>query len=478
MKGSLLHGVGILFVSLVLSLALLPAAGAQDEWTFMVYMDGDNNLEPAAIDDFLEISSEGSSATVNVLALFDRIAGESTSYDDWTNTRRGIINNGDVPDSGWGVSMGELNMGDPQTVIDFAEWGMQNYPANKYCFVFWNHGGGWRTPPEEEGKPYKAVCWDDTSAGNCLVMSEVRTALSTIETDVEEIDLIGFDACLMAMVEVAYEIRDHADYMVGSEKGEPNDGWPYDLIIPDLTAAPTMSAYSLGNVIVNRYYQSYGNSEIMSNVNLVSSRHATLASRIDYLANRLRNRWNADRYICGAAAYGVIEAIEDVVEHEQHGSSWAGSHGLAIYFPKTGLVFNADYNDTVILFPGVTEWEEFLSDFYATMGGTWVETSRLNTQVYDCSSAAGMQDYHVDLYDFCLKIIGQLPNDLWVDFYHTGTELGTFDYPYNTLAEAVASASSGQTIMIKSSSTTETITISGTKSLRIMACGGAATMGL
>ena len=57
-------------------------------WTFMVYLDGDNNLESAAVNDFLEMSSVGSSSNVNIVALMDRISGYDTSYGDWTDTRR------------------------------------------------------------------------------------------------------------------------------------------------------------------------------------------------------------------------------------------------------------------------------------------------------------------------------------------------------------------------------------------------------
>jgi len=360
---------------LVTGCALVAALGssrvlAQDEWTFMVYMDGDNNLEDAGVDDFLEIASEGSTATVNILVLFDRVSGYYTGYGDWTDARRGRVNNGDTPTAGWGVSVGEVNMGDPQTLIDFVEWGIQNYPAQKYCVVLWNHGGGWRTPPEDQEAPYKAVCWDETSSHDCLYMNEVRSALATIEADYEEVDLVGFDACLMAMAEVGYEIRNHTSCCVGSEKGEPNDGWPYDLIMPDLTADPTMSVFDLGQVIVDRYYQSFGNSEILSEFNLSSGHIGSLAVDVDALAQRLRDYYATDRGICGMAARQVCHSIEDVVLHEQHGTAWPDSHGMAIYFPADIANFDSEYNSGVISFCSATRWEEFLSDFYSSMGGT------------------------------------------------------------------------------------------------------------
>ena len=444
-------------------------AFAADEWTLMVYLDGDCSLEDAAIGDFLEMSDAGSTSDVNILVLFDRISGYSGAYDDWTGARRGLLEKNDDPDAAWGVDMGELNMGDPQTLVDFVTWGVRNYPANRYAVVLWNHGSGWRSEDTTEGEPpYKSVCFDDTSFDR-LDMSEVRDALDQIETDVGEMDLVGFDACLMAMVEVAYEIREHGDVMVGSEKTEPNDGWPWDTILSDLAATPAMSAAQLGEAIVSRYYQSYGNDQAISSISLDDYFIDDLVDKVDSLAGALRTSWNTVPGACAAAAFRVIKALDDhIVLSEEHGSSWPGSHGLAVYFPETSADFSADYNDTVILFPGATEWEEFLQDFYASMDGSWVAEAWDDSQEYDVSSASGMQGHHIDLYDFCRKLLDGAAHTIWVDFTAATDGNGRYTSPYNTLAEAVSAAVPGDTICIKAGSSSETLIIQ--KALRTEAC--------
>ena len=70
------------------------------DWTYMVYLDGDNNLEAAAIDDFLEMSSVGSTPEVAVVAQMDRIAGYDTSNGDWTDTRRFYVTHDMTPTAG------------------------------------------------------------------------------------------------------------------------------------------------------------------------------------------------------------------------------------------------------------------------------------------------------------------------------------------------------------------------------------------
>ena len=145
----------------------------------MVYLDADNNLENAGITDFLEMSNIGSGPDVNIVVQFDRISGYDSSYGDWTGTRRGLIQPGDIPDTNWGIDIGEINMGDATSVIDFVRWTMTECPADNYALIFWDHGGG-----------FYGVCFDDTNVDD-LSMAD----LSTIIDGIPEIELIGFDAC-------------------------------------------------------------------------------------------------------------------------------------------------------------------------------------------------------------------------------------------------------------------------------------------
>jgi hypothetical protein len=86
----------------------------------MVYLDGDNNLESCAIDDFLEMSSVSSTAGVNIVVQFDRIPSYSSAYDDWTTCKRFLVTPGMTPTPANALTdLGECNMGDPNTLSDF-----------------------------------------------------------------------------------------------------------------------------------------------------------------------------------------------------------------------------------------------------------------------------------------------------------------------------------------------------------------------
>jgi len=414
----LLRKAAIIMIGLCMAVGMTQAAIA-DEWTFMVYLDGDNNLEGAGIDDFAEMASVGSSAThINIVVQFDRISGFDTSNGNWTTCKRFYVTSGMVPTAANEVAdLGEVNMADPATLTAFINWATAAYPADNYALILWNHGGGWRalyddlkkalktetTSEEKEAlkqkleelqKPgFKAVCWDDTSGGDSLTMSEVQSALNAATPDM---DLIGFDACLMQMIEVAHEIKDTgASVMVGSEETEPFDGWPYNTLLTDLVATPALTPAQLGSAIVTRYYESYTNDHTQAAIDL--GQMNTLSSTVSTLASTMISSWNTDTAAVKAAAQSVMDELDIAIITEQHGASLPGSHGLAIYFPETQAAFDPEYNGTIIDFPADTSWEEFLADFYSSMSGSWIESCRSQSQDYDSVE-------HIDLYDFCYQL--------------------------------------------------------------------------
>ncbi len=417
-----------------------------ESWTFMVYLDGDNDLEGAGIEDFLEMSSIGSTEDVNIVVQFDRIAGYDSSYGDWSGTKRFFIAKGMAPTPANAVmDLGEANMGNPATLVNFVNWSKASFPAEKYALILWNHGGGWRArskaelwrerlEKKKEKIIFKAVCWDDTNSGDCLYMDEVQRALNSSGGA----GLIGFDACLMGMVEVAYEIRNYGQVMVGSEETEPWGGWPYNGILGDLTANPSWTPSQLGSAIVDDYYRAYGNDQTQSAINL--TRMNTLANTISTFALTMTNYWNTNRTKVRNAAANVMTGINNTIINEQHGTEWPGAHGLAIYFPADGGSFNPDYNGSIIDFPKDTQWEEFLQKFYRSMGGSWIEGKRAVSQEFNYGS-------HIDLYHFCqwLTLVpgdyyteSQLaheyvgdgrPQDFWDDDNYITYSL-PFDFPY------------------------------------------------
>jgi hypothetical protein len=370
------------------------------QWTFMVYLDGDNNLEGAGIDDFMEMSSVGSNSDVNILVQFDRIPGYDSSYGDWTSTKRFRVTPGMGPTAGSALAdIGEANMGDPDTLIDFVQWGVTNYPADHYAVVIWDHGSGWRLRPEEMPL-LKDVATDSSSGGDAIDMPELLYAMDVLSGGGSEpLDLVGFDACLMGMIEVDNQLIPHADVRVGSEETEPWDGWPYTSILAALTGTPAMSASQLGTVIVDEYYLSYSAGETQSAVDLhtpyadlntavndfavalisgVGTHYADIATArantqefyyptyIDLYDFAYQVNLEVSDATIDAAATAVMNAVNGAVIHEQHGGSWPGAHGISIYFPESDLDYDSTYDGDAswLQFTADTQWDEWLNEFY------------------------------------------------------------------------------------------------------------------
>jgi len=212
--------VALLFILLLLlsvGSGLLPSAAEDEEsgaklaeWTVMVYMASDNNLEGAGVEDINEMETIGSSEKLNYIVQMDRAEGYDTSNGDWTGAKRyrvekdedpGTIGSPELED------MGEINMGDPQVLVDFIIWAHENYPAKRYFLDLWDHGGA-----------FWGICWDDSEGnGDPITMLELKEALDTsVKHMGRGFDLVGYDACLMAQMAVLYQIKDYTDLQVAS----------------------------------------------------------------------------------------------------------------------------------------------------------------------------------------------------------------------------------------------------------------------
>ncbi|OIR09398.1 MAG: hypothetical protein BEU05_02690 [Marine Group III euryarchaeote CG-Bathy2] len=236
--------------------SLLGAAAAEEplpKWGFYVYMAGDNSLSEEAADDLLEMQAAGSNSDREVVALVDQSGdSDSRAY----RVLRDSLEETPLADvsSGWGD---ELDMGDPATLRDFMTWATSEYPAQERILVIWNHGNGFKRVAEDKG--------------SYLTVPEIEGALAEYRsaTGHGPLTLIGFDACLMGMFEIAYELREHAAYIHGSEAYEPQEGWTYNHLLPLLGAETSREA--MLEAVVHTYVESYRNGSVPSGYSVTAS---------------------------------------------------------------------------------------------------------------------------------------------------------------------------------------------------------------
>lgn len=223
-------------------------------WTLMVYMS-DCNLEPLGIMNINEMEYYGSTTNLNIVVQFDRwngiqsgelVSGDDESNGDWTTAKRFYItkdsnDKDDTIRSREVANLGEINCGDPQELVKFAQWTMTKYPADNYALILWDHGGG-----------IDGVCYDEYPEDQ-LTVPEVGQALRTITSSgTNKIDVLGFCACLMSTVEVAHECSKYADYMVASEILITGKGWDY-AFLEDMGADPAIQPRQVATRIVDTF---------------------------------------------------------------------------------------------------------------------------------------------------------------------------------------------------------------------------------
>jgi len=176
------------------------------KWTVIAYLDGDNlGMYDHAHTIVGWLEEVGSTDDVEVVAQTDIEGGPARRYHVKCRSSEVI------------AELGEINMGDPQTLSDFVCWAVDNYPAEHYLLNLFDHGGGWY-----------GVCWDDTTgipglSEDWLTLDDLKLALSDISQHLKEkdpykekIDIILFDACLMSNIEMYYSIKDYVEYGIGS----------------------------------------------------------------------------------------------------------------------------------------------------------------------------------------------------------------------------------------------------------------------
>jgi hypothetical protein len=287
---------------------------AEKSWTVMVYMAGDNSLDPEGSLDLREMKKAGSTDEINIIAQFDRASGHIA--------RRYYLRKGGIVTGDAVASLGKVNTGDPANLEEFIDWGIKNYPAKYYLLVLWNHGQGWddtdvyaderhrslrrlstgatrhslfRTGTRKvlqkaiSSMEYRAILLDD-NAKDFLDNQEMKKVLGgTAKSLGRKLDILGMDACLMSMAEVGYQISDSTCNTVGSEQTEPGNGWPYDKILAALSKNPAMSPKDLSTFIVDSYLASYPDKEPVTLSACDLSKAEQLAAAVAVLAGVLKS---------------------------------------------------------------------------------------------------------------------------------------------------------------------------------------------
>ena len=262
-------------------------AAPKKAWTVLVFIAADNDLKKFAFHNLQQMKRVGSSANMNIIVELH------TSHSRHQKTLHRMIVQKDDVILAKSLSTPEdrIDSGAPETLIDFCKWSIENYPAENVGVILWNHGIGVIDPVLRRGinpsdlfsfnvstnlleldrsvdfldfidfkilqEKDRGVCFDD-STGNYLTNDNLDQALKEIvkANNNKKLAFIGFDACLMSMVEIMSYVKRHADIMVSSQEVELGPGWHYSSILAPIKDL-RISKQDFAKHIVETYRQTY-----------------------------------------------------------------------------------------------------------------------------------------------------------------------------------------------------------------------------
>jgi hypothetical protein len=317
-----------------------PDGPTEAEWTTLMWLDGEGDLGEYNMMlcnvHFLEMVEDNED--VNVIIIIDKELEGDTRLLELKKGGSIEMNLTDI-DPEW--SHKELNMGDGEQLLKFLEWGADNYPAKKYNVHLADHGGGWR-----------GMCWDVLSQDH-LSLPELGEVCGGFKEHIgKNIDILSTEACLVGMVEFAYELRDSCDYFIGGStygwgaEAEPEQdiwepgNWQYDACWGKLSENPEMTGEQFA-IMMGDTFEPYGPwrappfipkegySDVFGVFNL--SNVEPLVESLNSLAGELRSKMtgigqtvNQALLINSVLGHPEYQSDELYTEYFSHQMEWVG----------------------------------------------------------------------------------------------------------------------------------------------------------
>lgn len=374
-------------------------------WTVLIHLAGENNLYRFALEDLNEMEAGIPEAgNVNVYVLFDGIKdGDSCVYKikrDPGGMNTTIVSekvaNDFIPASN------EIDSGDVKMVSSFVKWAGANTKADHTMIGYWDHGSG-----IFHGQPNpitKGFGWDDK--GTNLETADLTGLCNDFKAaSGKPFAVVGFDACLMAHGEIAYQMKGGADYLVASEELEPGKGWDYKTWLASASNAAGTTPSAFASTLVDSYIASYGPGGWQSsgrdqvtlsaldinayaanvvpamnafvgaaNAGMAANKAALQAARAN--AQVFYNRDCADvgsflANVKSGAADATVKAAATTYEaaykssivREGHSNHFPKATGSVLYFPTPSQNINGSYGDASKIAFAATEWKAFLKNY-------------------------------------------------------------------------------------------------------------------
>ncbi|MCB0369022.1 MAG: hypothetical protein KDD45_06100, partial [Bdellovibrionales bacterium] len=237
---------------LIFGLLSVAATPQEKEWTFLLFLNANNNLDYFGDINLKQMEQIGSSDKINIVVQWGSMSRQTV--------KRLLIKKSTNPNqitSPVVEDIGKADMGDYKELTKFLKWGHDKYPAKKYFVAIWNHGNGWYKSKQDQNMHINDISYDDKT-GNQITTEQLGVAMEEFSNYIgHKVDLYGSDACLMSMAEVAGEMSDSVSYFAGSQEVEPGYGWPYNTFLEEWMKNPMASPEEVGKTLASEYYKAY-----------------------------------------------------------------------------------------------------------------------------------------------------------------------------------------------------------------------------
>ena len=248
----------------------------------MVFLNGNNDLDPFGAANINQMEALGSTKDLNIVVQWGSLAAKTTKRlfiqkdEDFSKVSSPIVY--EVPD---------LDMGDKNVLKDFIAWTAKNYPAKKYFIAVWNHGGGWHFAGNS-ALHTTDISWDEKTGSHITTEELGEVMRDAAKLFGHKVDLYASDACLMSMVEVAYEMYGSVEAFAGSQENEPGAGWPYHTFLKAWNKTPKATGLEVGKLLTDAYGDNYANVKSQSTFSVMEmARLPKLVKALKVLGPRL-----------------------------------------------------------------------------------------------------------------------------------------------------------------------------------------------
>jgi hypothetical protein len=393
MRGRRWVGAGLAVAAIAATSAVAvggsTAGAAQPGWTVLVYVAADNNLEPFAIPNLMQMASVGSGPGLDIEAFIDR----SPKYSDaplgnlgnWSGAKVVQVNKGSFAEE---QNLGNVDSGDPGTLSNFISSAAKRHPSDKLALVIWDHGAAWLGTALDE------------QTNHIISLPKLQQALQSglAGAGKPKFEMLGFDACLMSNAAVLGTLAPLANWITASAELEPGHGWDYSAL--GAIAGGGGSGADLGKAIADSYQRFAASQNTGSTISLA----VVNAAAVPALANAVNGAGNAlagaSKAVAPAVAgtrasvlsYGrnpdpkldfnlvdlgalstslngpapqlapVAAALQAAVAYKVVGPGLPGSSGVSIYFPPAASTYRKAYGNL----PAVAGWNKFLNAYYSS----------------------------------------------------------------------------------------------------------------